>query len=162
MSHKREAVDVADLVAADVAERAASGAPVRLRGEDVGDATVLGDPLALRRVVANLVENAVKFGRSAVDVAVERDETACRVVVDDDGPGIVEAQREDVFSPFYRVDSSRDRRTGGTGLGLAIARQIVEAHGGTVSVTAGPLGGARFTVALPAIDPGPRGVHPDA
>ncbi len=162
VSHKREAVDVADLVAADVAERAASGAPVRLRGEDVGDATVLGAPLALRRVVANLVENAVKFGRSAVDVAVERDGTACRVVVDDDGPGIVEAQREDVFSPFYRVDGSRNRRTGGTGLGLAIARQIVEAHGGTVSVTAGPLGGARFTVALPAVGAGPREAHPDA
>ena len=162
VSQKRDAVDVADLVAADVAERAATGAPVRLRGEDVVDATVLGDPLALRRVVANLVENAVKFGHSAVDVAVERDETACRVVVDDDGPGIPENQREEVFSPFYRVDSSRNRQTGGTGLGLAIARQIVEAHGGTVSVTMGPLGGARFTVALPAVDAEPRRVRPDA
>ena len=162
VSQKRDAVDLADLVAADVAERAASGAPVRFRGEDVIDATVSGDPVALRRVVANLVENAVKFGRSAVDVAVERDDTASRVVVDDDGPGIAEAQREAVFSPFYRVDSSRNRRTGGTGLGLAIARQIVEAHGETVSVTVGPLGGARFTVALPAVDAEPRDGRPDA
>ena len=128
----------------------------------MADATVLGDPRAPRRVVANLVENAVKFGRSAVDVAVERDETACRVVVDDDGPGIAEAQREEVFSPFHRVDSSRNRQTGGLDLGLAIARQIVEAHGGTVTVPAGPLGGARFTVALPAVDAGPRETHPDA
>ena len=97
-----------------------------------------------------------------MDVAVERDDTVCRVVVDDDGPGIAEAQREEVFSPFYRVDSSRNRRTGGTGLGLAIARQIVEAHGGTVSVTMGPLGGARFTVALPAVDAESREGRADA
>jgi signal transduction histidine kinase len=102
-------------------------------------------------VVANLIGNAVKFGRSRVAVAVSRTGPACQVTVEDDGPGIPEAERDAVFSPFYRIERSRNRRTGGTGLGLAIARQIAEAHGGTVLTDASPLGGARLVMTLPAI-----------
>ncbi|MCJ2033819.1 ATP-binding protein [Methylobacterium sp. J-068] len=147
----RTAVDLADLVAVEVAEHAAQGIDVRLTGEDVQDAVAAGDAVALRRVVANLIGNAVKFGRSTVAVTVSRTGALCRVTVEDDGPGIPEAERSAVFSPFYRIERSRNRRTGGTGLGLAIARQIAEAHGGTVVAEASPLGGARLVATLPAI-----------
>ncbi|MGX5777149.1 sensor histidine kinase [Methylorubrum zatmanii] len=148
---ERAAVDLADLVAVEVAEQAAQGIAIRLTGEDVQDAVTVGDAVALRRVVANLIENAVKFSRSTVAVAVSRTGTVCHVVVEDDGPGIPDAERAAVFSPFYRVERSRSRQTGGTGLGLAIARQIAEAHGGSVVAEAGSLGGARLVVTLPAL-----------
>lgn len=147
----RTAVDLADLVAVEVAEQAAHGIDVRLTGEDVQDAVAAGDAVALRRVVANLIGNAVKFGRSTVAVSVSRSGASCRITVEDDGPGIPESERTTVFSPFYRIERSRSRQTGGTGLGLAIARQIAEAHGGTVVAEASPLGGARLVATLPAI-----------
>ncbi|MCJ2036605.1 sensor histidine kinase [Methylobacterium sp. J-068] len=102
-------------------------------------------------MIANLIENGVKFGRFsvAVAVAVARAGRTCRATVEDDGPGIAEDERVAVFSPFYRIKRSRNRRTGGSGLGLAIVRQIVEAHGGTVEAGAGGLGGARLTLVLP-------------
>ncbi|UMY16712.1 ATP-binding protein [Methylobacterium organophilum] len=148
---ERSAVDLADLVAVEVAEQAAQGIAIRLIGEDVQDAVTVGDAVALRRVLANLIENAVKFRRSTVAVTVRRTGAVCAVVVEDDGPGIPEAERRAVFSPFYRVERSRSRTTGGTGLGLAIARQIAEAHGGTVAAEAGALGGARLVLTLPAL-----------
>ncbi|MDV2985129.1 UNVERIFIED_CONTAM: HAMP domain-containing sensor histidine kinase [Methylobacteriaceae bacterium AG10] len=147
----RAPVDLADIVAVEVAEHAAQGARISLSGEEVPDATVAGDAVALRRVVANLIGNAVKFGRSSVAVAVRRAGGACEVVVEDDGPGIPADERSAVFSPYYRVERSRNRRTGGTGLGLAIARQIAEAHGGTIVAEAAPAGGARLVMTLPAL-----------
>lgn len=72
------------------------------------------------------------------------------VTLDDDGPGIPEAEREKVFAPFYRVEGSRSRETGGTGLGLSVARTIIHAHGGTISLSDAPGGkGLRVTVTLP-------------
>ncbi|WP_244498795.1 HAMP domain-containing sensor histidine kinase [Methylobacterium sp. GXS13] len=147
----RAPVDLADIVAVEVAEHAAQGAHISLSGEEVADATVAGDAVALRRVVANLIGNAVKFGRSSVAVAVRWAGTACEVVVEDDGPGIPEDERSAVFSPYYRVERSRNRRTGGIGLGLAIARQIAEAHGGTIVAEAASSGGARLVMTLPAL-----------
>ncbi|KTS12794.1 histidine kinase [Methylobacterium indicum] len=147
----RSPVDLADIVAVEVAEHAAQGAPVSLTGEEVRNATVAGDAVALRRVVANLVGNAVEYGRSSVAVAVRRTGAACQIVVEDDGPGIPEAERAAVFSPYYRVERSRSRRTGGSGLGLAIARQIAEAHGGSIVAEAAASGGARIVVTLPAL-----------
>ncbi|MET7246512.1 HAMP domain-containing sensor histidine kinase [Methylobacterium sp. EM32] len=147
----RAPVDLADIVAVEVAEHAAQSACISLSGEEVQDAIVAGDAVALRRVMANLIGNAVKFGRSSVAVVVRRTESACQVVVEDDGPGIPEGERTSVFSPYYRVERSRNRRTGGTGLGLAIARQIAEAHGGTIVVEVASSGGARLVVTLPAL-----------
>lgn len=147
----RSAIDLADLVAVEVAEHAAQGASISMTGEDVRDATVAGDAVALRRVVANLIGNAVKFGQSSVAVAVQRAGAVCRIVVEDDGPGIPEAERSAVFSPYYRVERSRNRKTGGTGLGLAISRQIAEAHGGSVVAEAGTRGGARLVLTLPSL-----------
>jgi signal transduction histidine kinase len=148
---ERAPVDLGDLVAVEVAEHAAQGAPVSLSGEEARGLTVAGDAVALRRVVANLIGNAVKFGRSTVAVAVRRAGAVCQIVVEDDGPGIPEAERAAVFSPYYRIEGSRSRNTGGTGLGLAIARQIAEAHGGTVVAETAALGGARLVVTLPVL-----------
>jgi signal transduction histidine kinase len=149
VSQIRGRVDLADLAAVEAAERSAFGQPVALAGEEVAEASVPGDAVALRRVVANLVDNAVKFGRGRVELTVETGAETCSLRVEDDGPGVGTVEAAAIFSPFYRIEGSRNRRTGGSGLGLAIARQIAEAHGGTIGVCAGRLGGACFTLTLP-------------
>ena len=107
-----------------------------------------GREQALRRALANLIDNAVKYGdRARVTLTAER--AAARIVIDDDGPGIPEEQREKVFQPFYRLEASRSRETGGTGLGLAAARNAVRAHGGDVTLANRAEGGLRVTVVLP-------------
>jgi signal transduction histidine kinase len=108
----------------------------------------MGDPVALHRVVDNLVANAVRHAHSRVILAVHR--AADRVVftVTDDGPGIPEADRARVFDRFTRLDDARARDAGGTGLGLAIVQELVRIHGGTVTLgDAAP--GLRVAVALP-------------
>jgi len=107
---------------------------------------------ALRRALANLLSNAVRYGERA-DVKVFREAGGVKVVIDDEGPGIPPAQLEAVFEPFYRVESSRNRRTGGTGLGLYIARDLVQRQRGSLTLTNRPEGGLRATVFLPS---GPR------
>lgn len=120
-----------------------------------GPTQVVGDPDALRRVAINLVDNAVRYARTGVQLQVERRDIgghpAVVLTVTDDGRGIPPAERERVFDRFYRVQPSRSRDTGGTGLGLAIVRDIVRAHGGTVELTANPAGrGTQAMVTLPA------------
>jgi signal transduction histidine kinase len=108
-----------------------------------------GEPDALRRVVANLVDNAVRHARDRVRVAVTRDGEQQLVTVTDDGPGIPVADRERVFERFTRLDGARARDAGGAGLGLAIVRELVDRHGGTVRLAdAEP--GTRAEVRLPA------------
>jgi two-component system OmpR family sensor kinase len=80
---------------------------------------------------------------------LRQDRDRVQVFVDDDGSGIPEGEREAVFEPFYRLEGSRSRSTGGTGLGLTIAKQIAEAHGGSIGIETSPLGGARLKVTLP-------------
>jgi two-component system, OmpR family, sensor kinase len=108
------------------------------------------DPRLTARALQNLLRNAMRYceKRIQVGVLVSRDE--CEIWVDDDGIGIPDIERERVFEPFYRLDRSRDRATGGFGLGLAISRRALETQGGTLTVEASPLGGARFRLWLPA------------
>jgi signal transduction histidine kinase len=109
-----------------------------------------GEPEALRRVVANLVDNAVRHATSSVVLAAAREGDRHLVTVTDDGPGIPAADRERVFDRFTRLDDARDRDAGGAGLGLAIARELVHRHGGTIRLAdAGP--GLRAEVRLPAL-----------
>ena len=105
-------------------------------------------PAALRRALRNLLENAAAHGGRAT-VRVEHDDAELRVVVEDEGPGIPEADLEWVFQPFVRLEASRSRDTGGSGLGLAIARGIVRGHGGDIRLENRAEGGLRATVALP-------------
>jgi signal transduction histidine kinase len=101
-------------------------------------------------VVRNLVDNALRHATRTVTLTV-RPGDPVELLVDDDGPGIPEAERERVFDRFHRLDSPRTRDAGGTGLGLAIVRELVVAAGGTVAAEASPAGGARLRVRLPAV-----------
>lgn len=105
-------------------------------------------PVAFRRCLANLVDNATRYGKW-VKIAAEEQAREILITIEDDGPGIPEALREAVFQPFYRVDTARRRQTGGTGLGLSIARDIVLGHGGDLGFETGVRGGAKAVLRLP-------------
>ena len=105
-------------------------------------------PAALRRALRNLLENAAAYGGRAAAHIERTGEEIC-IVVEDEGPGIAEAELERVFEPFVRLETSRSRDTGGSGLGLAIARGIVRGHGGDIRLENRAEGGLRATVALP-------------
>ncbi len=109
-----------------------------------------GRPLALKRALTNLIENAVRYGQRA-DIAVTEHAPWVRIAIRDHGPGIPENQLEQVFEPFYRLEVSRSRHTGGTGLGLSIARTIVRMHGGDVIVRNHPDGGLEAIVEVPMV-----------
>jgi two-component system osmolarity sensor histidine kinase EnvZ len=113
-----------------------------------GDMKILIRPNAIRRCITNLVVNAVTHA-TAVEISASRRGTLVEITVDDDGPGIPEEEREAVFKPFYRLDSSRNPGTGGTGLGLSIARDLARGSGGEVTLEDSPLGGLRATIKLP-------------
>jgi len=101
---------------------------------------------ALRRCVANLIDNALKHGTGA-HVSLAREERTAEIRVDDDGPGIPADKREEAFRPFHRLDGNQ--QTGGVGLGLTIARDIARAHGGDLVLSKSPEGGLRATIKLP-------------
>jgi signal transduction histidine kinase len=109
-----------------------------------------GKPLALKRCLGNLVDNALQYGEHAtIAVTSSADELTIRVL--DDGPGIPPAELERVFEPFYRLESSRNRATGGTGLGLSIARDVAQAHGGSLSLSNRSSGGLEARLVLPRL-----------
>ncbi|MBI2960170.1 MAG: HAMP domain-containing protein [Betaproteobacteria bacterium] len=109
-----------------------------------------GKPLALRRCLANLIENAIRYGKRAT---IKCEEAADRITIRilDDGPGIPEAELERAFEPFYRGEASRSRETGGTGLGLGIARNIARAHGGELALKNRAGGGLEAILSLPRV-----------
>jgi two-component system osmolarity sensor histidine kinase EnvZ len=113
-----------------------------------GDPKVVARPAAIKRLLANLVGNAQRYGKK-LDFTIENDGETMAVHIDDDGPGIPVERREDAFRPFYRLDESRNQDNGNSGLGLAIARDIARSHGGDIELDRSPLGGLRATVTLP-------------
>jgi signal transduction histidine kinase len=132
-----------DSVCSDAAD---AGQAVTLTGQ-VG-MPLMARPLALRRCLINLFDNAVKYGQYA-RVTLQRDAGVVLVRIRDGGPGIAPEQLQKVFEPFYRTETSRSRDTGGTGLGLTIARNIAEQHGGSLTLANHPEGGLEATLALP-------------
>jgi signal transduction histidine kinase len=126
----------------------ASDAGQRVSLEGRAGMALMGRPLALRRCLVNLIDNAVKYGHEAT-VAVGRVPGAARIRIRDAGPGIAVGEQARVFEPFYRVESSRSRESGGTGLGLTIARNIAEQHGGSIALANHPEGGLEVTLVLP-------------
>jgi signal transduction histidine kinase len=140
-------VDLASLAAAE-AERPRR-VPVRLVAPPDG-AIVTGARSQLARVLSNVVDNAARHAASGIEITLSSGGGRVRVLVDDDGRGIPEADRERVFERFTRLDEGRARNAGGTGLGLAVVRAIITSHGGTVTVAESPRGGARLVADLPA------------
>ena len=142
----RRKVDIAALLASVVDDMADAGLPVTMTPAS----PLIHDcqPGALKRALANLLDNAVKYGKRA-QAAISAAGGATEITIDDEGPGIPEAALAKVFQPFYRVEDSRSRDTGGTGLGLAIAQAIVQAHGGELTLANRPGGGLRATIKLP-------------
>ena len=136
-AHPQQPVQLADLVTEVVSGYRDARVPVSAIGT-LPRLTVLGDPNGLRRVLVNLVDNAVRYAGSRVAVGLASRPPAgigfadAVLTVADDGPGIPASKRERVFDRFYRLDTARSRAEGGTGLGLAIVKDIVTAHGGTV------------------------------
>ena len=113
-------------------------------------APIPGKPLALKRCLGNLVDNALQYGEHAtIAVSDSNDELTIRVL--DDGPGIPEEELDRVFEPFYRLESSRNRATGGTGLGLSIARDVAQAHGGSLTLANREGGGLEARLVLPRL-----------
>ncbi len=145
-SEQTRAVALYDFLADLVGESVAIGGDVTLSG--TSGHMVRIKPVALRRAIRNVVENAVRYGRSA-DVTLSGSGEVVRISVRDHGPGIPEADLARVFDPFVRVEKSRNLETGGTGLGLSIARTIIHAHGGEITLTNAPGGGLVVEVTLP-------------
>jgi two-component system, OmpR family, sensor kinase len=148
MQHER--LDLRLLVERVVEEQSDLGHEVVLKaGLPV---TIEGNPLALRRAVANVVENAIRYGeRARVDLLASGAD--CRLEIDDDGPGIPESLQAQVFEPFFRIEGSRNRNTGGIGLGLAAVRAIVREHSGEILIGNRKEGGLKVVINLPVIQP---------
>ena len=143
---ERTKLELASLLESVIDEAAETGGAATVeRAEKI---VIEGDPIALKRLVANLVENALKYGHVARGSVFAEGDTAI-IEIDDDGPGIPAAEHERVFEPFFRGEPSRNRETGGIGLGLAVVRSLARAHGGDVILINRPGGGLRVCVRLP-------------
>ncbi|MEM9683026.1 MAG: ATP-binding protein [Pseudomonadota bacterium] len=146
----RTSVDLSSLLQSlcddltDAGHKATYDGPVRL--------PYWSQPVALRRVFSNLIDNALKYGEEANVTAREAD-GGVLVEISDRGPGIPEDMREQVFAPFFRLESSRSRETGGTGLGMSVARSIVRRHGGDATLHDREGGGLTVRITLPAVSP---------
>jgi signal transduction histidine kinase len=142
-----EPVDLRQVLAVVVGRYEQARVPVH--SEVTGCSLVRGRPQALQRVLANLLDNAVRHASSVVAVSVSTDGAHVLLTVSDDGPGIAEGDRERAFERFTRLDAARHREGGGSGLGLAIVRELVEDLGGRVDLDGSPLGGLAARVTLP-------------
>ena len=145
-TEKPKSTDLGRLLEDVVAQVRRRGQPIDLHIED--DIALMLRPDAFRRCLTNLLENAVRYGEH-VSVRVGHRDDAIELIIDDDGPGIPEDQRDEVFRPFYRLDDSRNPETGGIGLGMTIARDVVRAHGGEILLSQSPMNGLRTRIRLP-------------
>jgi two-component system osmolarity sensor histidine kinase EnvZ len=139
-------IDLAEILRDVAAGAQREGADIRLAAGD--GLTLTLRPDAMRRCLTNLIGNAQRHGKS-IWIAAARQDDGIEVTIDDDGPGIPADKREDVFRPFFRLDTSRNPETGGIGLGLTIARDVVRGHGGDLSLLDSPHGGLRARLWLP-------------
>jgi two-component system osmolarity sensor histidine kinase EnvZ len=138
--------DLAALLEEATAQARRKGGVIDLHTE--GTLTVPVRPNAFKRCLTNLIDNAIQYG-DHVSVRAGHRGDAIEITVDDDGPGIPEDKRDEVFKPFYRLDGSRNPGTGGVGLGLTIARDVLRGHGGDIHLSASPNGGLRARLRVP-------------
>ena len=144
-AERNEETDIAAML-----EREAQHLPAdkKVSVEYSGDPMFTLRPIAFRRAVANLINNAARHA-DRIMVSGSNAVGWLTVTIDDDGSGIPEAEREAVFKPFHRLDAARNIEDSGTGLGLPIARDIARAHGGDITLSESPLGGLRATIKVP-------------
>ncbi|MDY0241852.1 MAG: ATP-binding protein, partial [Rhodospirillaceae bacterium] len=142
----RRTVDLAALLTSLADDMADAGLPVTLG--PVSTATCSCRPQSLRRALSNLIGNAIAYGGSATASLTIKGRTAA-FIIEDNGPGIPEAELSRVTQPFYRLEGSRNRDTGGMGLGLAITQAIVQSHGGELRLENRAGGGLRASILLP-------------
>ena len=145
-TEERQLVNASDLLEEVTRDAGRNGAAVELTIHDEVELPLARN--AMRRCLTNLLENAKRHG-DHVALTAQRNGRVLEMFVDDDGPGIPENMREDVFRPFFRLDQSRNTETGGTGLGLSIAQDIVSGHGGEIRLEDSPLGGLRVALRIP-------------
>jgi signal transduction histidine kinase len=146
---RRQPVDLDDVVF-EVAAGLRRSSPLRVDTTAVSAGRVSGDQAQLQRLVQNLADNAARHAQGTVGFVLREEPPGkTQLWVEDDGPGVAEADRQRIFERFVRLDGARARDAGGSGLGLAIVAEIVAAHGGTITVGTSQLGGARFEVVLP-------------
>ena len=133
------------------AELLAASRRIRIGGATAPDVSVEGDGTMLRRVLLNLIDNAVKFNGAEGEVRIDlrREDGDALVIVGNSGPGIPEERRAHLFQRFYRADTSRNSAEGGSGLGLSLCREIITAHGGRIDLTRADGDWTEFTVRLP-------------
>lgn len=141
-----KALDLSPLLETICTDLSDFGHDAGLEGER--SAVIQGRRLALKRALANLIENAVKYGQRA-RVTLGTEGSSAEIIIEDNGPGIPETELQTVLQPFYRLESSRNRETGGVGLGLTIAQAIISSHGGQLTLANRDEGGLRVTVVLP-------------
>lgn len=146
---KRERVSL-DAILDDAQKRLGPSASSRIERRSTG-ITLSGDPALLRDAIVHLVDNALKFSPEGADVVIEGcdDGSIVQVRVSDRGIGIADEHLPYIFERFYRADQNLTAATGGSGLGLTVAREIVQAHGGTLAVQSTPSHGTTFTISLP-------------
>ena len=145
-SEKQAPASIGEMLGEIVTQVRRRGAMVDLHCEGEIDATIRKG--ALKRALTNLVENAARYGEN-ITIRAGKRENGIEIIIDDDGPGIPDEMREEVFRPFYRLDASRNPETGGVGLGMTIARDAVRGHGGEIRLSEAPGGGLRVMVLLP-------------
>jgi two-component system osmolarity sensor histidine kinase EnvZ len=139
-------IDLSELLQEVVGAALREGANIQLDAEE--DLRLTLRPEAMRRCLTNLIGNAQRHAKSIWVAAAYRGD-AVEITIDDDGSGIPPDKREEVFRPFYRIDSSRNPATGGIGLGLTIARDVMRSHGGELTLSESPQGGLRASLRLP-------------
>ena len=139
-------IDVTALISSLKEDAEEAGHVVTVQGD--ARSPVMARSQALKRCLQNLIDNALAYGKRA-DITVRDEDGMLDIAIRDDGPGIPDGEIERVFEPFYRVESSRNRNSGGSGLGLSIARNIAQAHGGTVRLRNLATGGLEATLRLP-------------
>jgi len=142
----RQLLDLDDVVLEECA-RARSSTGLRIDSREVSAAPVRGDADELRRLIRNLLDNAVHHARSGIVVSLAQADGLTRLDIVDDGPGVPLSERERIFDRFHRSDAARSHGEG-TGLGLAIALSVARRHAGTLEVLDSP-GGAHFALTLP-------------
>jgi len=146
VNEENQIVDIGALLESVCNDMSDRGLPVRLEAPE----KILLEcrQISLKRAFSNLIDNAVKYGESAI-VRMHGEKDSLEITIEDLGPGIPTGELQRVFSPFYRLEPSRNPETGGVGLGLSIAQSVIQAHGGELSLSNRPEGGLLACVRLP-------------